>query len=457
MTIVQSAHTTESTVHDDSTRGPAPAAPLVLAVVGMGYVGLTLAAALADAGHIVHGVDSNDAVLASLRAAQPHIHEPGLDDVFATLTGTHIFPSRALPECPVDAVILAVSTPVDPQSHEPRLENLADAAAETARHCAPGTLVVVRSTVPIGTTRGVVLPVLREHWGEDVLLCFAPERTIQGQALRELVDLPQVVAGLDDRSASAGVDLFRRLAKNVVRVSSIETAEMVKLANNCHTDLIYGFGNEVALIAEQHGIDPLEVIRAANLDYPRPDLSKPGFVGGACLTKDPYHLLHGTTQPEPFLISRARELNEYLPVHVARTVIDMIRRTRGMTEGSRLGVLGWACKGWPPTDDMRGTAIEPMIPLFREAGIDVLGEDPEVRGEVIAQFGGRPVTREEAIRFSDGLLVLNDHPAYVGLDVVGIAGEYPPKFVFDAWRILDEQVLSAAGIRYAGIGYRGRA
>ena len=138
-----------------------------------------------------------------------------------------------------------------------------------------------------------------------VKLVMAPERTIQGQALRELVELPQVVGGLDEASLRAGVEFFGGLAHTVVPVSGLEAAELVKLSNNCHTDLIYSFGNELALIAEEHGLDPLEVIRATNLDYPRPDLSKPGYVGGGCMSKDPYIMISCVRQRPPFLVGRA--------------------------------------------------------------------------------------------------------------------------------------------------------
>src|SRR5262249_1848478 len=109
-----------------------------------------------------------------------------------------------------------------------------------------------------------------------IRLARAPERTIQGQALRELVELPQVIGGLDEDSMAAGLDFFGGLATQLVPVSTVETAELVKLSNNCHTDLIYAYGNEGALIAEQHQPDPLGVIRAANPGSPRPGLAKPG-------------------------------------------------------------------------------------------------------------------------------------------------------------------------------------
>ncbi|HWH00863.1 MAG TPA: nucleotide sugar dehydrogenase [Pilimelia sp.] len=426
--------------------------PLTIGVVGMGYVGLTLTAALARKGFVVHGVDVQPAVLEALSRGRPHIYEPGVEEVFAAQVGKTIFIGDRLPAEGVDVAVLCVSTPVDEQTHRPNLANLEAAAAQVAQWCGPETLVVVRSTVPVGTSRAVVLPPLVQAWGAAKLV-MAPERTIQGQALRELVELPQVVGGLDDESLRAGLDFFGGLANQLVPVSSLETAELVKLANNCHTDLIYSFGNEIALIAEGHRLDPLEVIRATNLDYPRPDLSKPGYVGGGCLSKDPYIMIDSATVREPFLVGRARELNEYLPVHVANTVVDLIRTTRGETRGARLAVLGWAYKGWPPTDDMRGTPIATMRPVFEAAGLTVLGHDPLVSDEVIRQYGGEPVSLDKAFGESDAVLVVIDHPDYRSLRVETLLGDRPPAVIYDSWRILDEAAVTAAGVRYAGIGY----
>jgi UDP-N-acetyl-D-mannosaminuronic acid dehydrogenase len=426
--------------------------PQTIGVVGMGYVGLTLTAALARAGHTVHGVDAQPRVLAELSRGRPHIYEPGVEEIFAELVGTRIHIAERLPERGLDAAVISVSTPIDEDTRQPNLTNLAAAARNIARWCQPGTLVVVRSTVPIGTSRRVVLPALQAAWGDDVKLVMAPERTIQGQALRELVELPQVVGGLDEASLAAGVEVFAQLARRVVPVSSLEVAEMVKLSNNCHTDLIYAFGNQVALIAEEHGIDPLEVIRAANVDYPRPDLSRPGYVGGGCLSKDPYLMMSSANRP-PELVRQARRLNEFLPQHVARRVVELLREERGSTVGARIAVLGWAYKGWPPTDDMRGTPIASMMPIFTEAGLTVLGHDPMVTSEVIRLYGGEPVSLDKAFSDADAVLVITDHPDYRAVRADAMFGASRPALVYDSWRILDEKAITAAGVRYAGLGY----
>ncbi|WP_229397998.1 nucleotide sugar dehydrogenase [Micromonospora okii] len=422
-----------------------------IGVVGLGYVGLTLAAALARKGYEVHGADVDPAVREALREGRPHIFEPGIAEVFAEHVGRTVFVDDVLP-ADLDAVVLSVSTPVDASTRRPDLANLAAAAEQVARWCGPETLVVVRSTVPVGTSRRVVLPPLQRAWGR-ALLVMAPERTIQGQALRELVELPQVVGGLDDDSLSRGLELFAGLAQRLVPVSSLEAAELVKLSNNCHTDLIYSFGNEVALIAERHGLDPLEVIGAANLDYPRPDLSRPGYVGGGCLSKDPYLMIESSGDAGTFLVDGARRLNEHLPVHVATRVVELLRELRGSTAGARLAVLGWAYKGWPPTDDMRGTPIATMMPVLRSAGLAVAGHDPMVTDDVIRRYGGEPTSLDKAFADSDAVLIVNDHPDYRAIEAGPLLAAGRVRLVYDSWRILDERTVTAQGVRYAGIGY----
>jgi UDP-N-acetyl-D-mannosaminuronic acid dehydrogenase len=348
-----------------------------------------------------------------------------------------------------------VSTPVDPVTRRPQLEGLRAAARAVADACGPETLVVVRSTVPVGTSRAVVLPELTGAWGR-ARLAYGPERTIQGQALRELEALPQVIGGLDADSADRAAALFGRVTPRIVRVSSLEAAEMVKLVNNCHTDLIYSFGNEVALMAERFGLDPLELIHAANVDYPRPDLSKPGFVGGGCLSKDPYILLESVKAQggTPWLVDRARALNEHLPVHVAHRFLELLAKTRGGLDGARVALLGIAYKGWPPTDDLRGAPVLPMLDVLRGSGVTLVGHDFLVRPEVIAGLGVHPAALPEALDGADGVLLLTNHPHYAALmPADALRALRRPALVFDAWRIWDVRAVADAGVRYASIGY----
>ena len=427
-----------------------------IAVVGLGYVGLTLSVALAKKGVTVLGYDREPRVVGALQTGRPHLYEPGVAEELPALLEERLRVVPELPREPVDGAVLCVSTPVDPVTREPVLEPLRDAARAVAAAFDSDTLVVVRSTVPVGASRAVVLPELVARWGR-ARLAFCPERTIQGQALRELEELPQIVGGLDGPSRDAAAALFRRLTPRIVPVSSLEAAEMVKLINNCHTDLIYSYGNEVALMAERFGLDPLELIRAANLEYPRPDLARPGFVGGGCLSKDPYILIESARAVghEPWLVPRSRALNEHLPRHVARRFLELLRETRGGLEGGRVLLLGFAYKGWPPTDDMRGAPVLPMLDVLRGAGLALRGHDFLVAREVLAGLGVTPASLSEGFAGADGILVITDHPEYAKLDLPALlASLRKPALVYDCWRVLDQEAVRAAGeVRYASIGY----
>ena len=424
-------------------------------VVGLGYVGITLTVALARKGFIVHGYDKNPDTVAALAAGRPHLFEPGIAEGLRAFLGETIHIADRLPSEPVDAAIICVSTPVAMTTRTPDLDNLGAAARAVAAECAPGTLVIVRSTVPVGASRQVVLPALTARWGR-ARLAFCPERTIQGQALRELEQLPQVVGAVDAESLEMASGLFGKLTSRVVPVSSLEAAEAVKLLNNCHTDLIYSFGNEVALFAERLELDPLELIRAANVDYPRPDLARPGFVGGGCLSKDPYIMMASATGAgyEPWLVGRARGLNEYLPLHVARRFVELIREARGSTEGTRALLLGFAYKGWPPTDDMRGAPVFPMLDVLRAEGLSLRGHDFLVAPETVGRLGVTPVALDEGFAGADAVLVITDHPEYGKQDLAKLLSSMRrPAVVYDCWRVLDREAVRAGGVRYASIGY----
>jgi UDP-N-acetyl-D-mannosaminuronic acid dehydrogenase len=313
-------------------------------------------------------------------------------------------------------------------------------------------LIVVRSTVPVGTTQCRILPVLRAA-RPDLCVAFAPERTIQGQALRELVELPQVVGGVDERSLERAMQFFAQVAQQITPVSSARAAEMVKLINNCHTDLIYAFGNEVALLAETLHVDPIEAIQAANLNYPRPKLHRPGYVAGACLTKDPYLLVASAPDVKPFLILNARRLNESLPGYTAQRVLEGLRQNGIAAQNARVVVCGIAYKGTPPTDDLRGTQSIAVIAAIRAAGACVLGHDPLVSQEKIASLGAIPLDSLEAVAEAQAIVFLTDHIEYKNYPLEVLLSRLTrPAILFDAWRLFPKAQVEAQGITYQSLG-----
>lgn len=425
-----------------------------VAVVGLGYVGLTMAVALADAGVRVLGYDVNTRLTEHLRRGEFPFFEPGIPEAHATLPPGRFDIVDELPAVLPPAVIVCVGTPVDDATHQPELRYLYAALDSLVPRMTDETLVILRSTLPVGTSRSIVLPRLAAKVAQP-LLAFSPERTIQGKALQELRELPQVIGALDERSLDRARELLGRLNRNQVTVSSLEAAEMVKLICNCHTDLIYGFGNEVAMMAESLGLDAEEVIGAANFEYPRPDLHRPGFVGGSCLVKDPYLLMRSTERGGYFppLVSAARRLNEQVPYHVADRVLRVLKAVE-RTDDAKVVICGLAYKGWPVTDDVRGAPSGPIIEALRDHVGEIVAHDHMVSAERAASMGVRLVGLEEGFAGADAALVLINHPGYRDADIAGlVATMRTPAVVFDAWGLYKDRLASKAGeLTYLRLG-----
>ncbi|MBU3865121.1 nucleotide sugar dehydrogenase [Streptomyces sp. 4503] len=411
-----------------------------VSVVGLGYVGVTLAAALLTTGRRVLGYETDPAVARELARGRLQVAEPGVEEAIrdgvesGAFTVTGDLGGRTLP--PV--VIICVGTPIEAGGTAPDLSHLRAATEAIAGGIGDGTLVIVRSTVPVGTSRGLVLPILRRTAPEP-LIAYCPERTIQGQALAELLSLPQIVGGLSDEAGKRAAEFFSSVTDQVVPVSSPEAAELVKLICNCHTDLIYGFGNEVALLTEELGLDAMEVIDSANLGYPRPTVHKPGFVGGSCLTKDPYLLAHSVAARghTPTMITAARSLNESMPRRVGERVLAALRERGQDPAEARILLSGFAYKGRPETDDLRGAPYERLLPFLREHVAEIVGHDFVVPQSRIEAQGVRAVGLTEGFTGAHAAILLNDHPRYGDIDAADLVARMAePAVVYDTWRVL---------------------
>lgn len=437
-----------TTEHEDA--GPFAGQAQQVCVVGLGYAGLTLAAVLAERGFTVFGYDRDPERVGTIAALQPPFFEAGLAEALERYLDHRLHVTTVFEPRPYDVVIFAVSTPVRPEDRQPDLRFLREAVRDVGREMVGAPLVIIRSTVPAGTTEQLAA-ILREG-RPDLPVAYAPERTIQGQALEELKILPQVVGGVDEFSLERAVAFFGKVVRRIVPVSSARTAEFVKLINNAHTDVIYGFGNEVALLAEQLGIDPDEAISAANHEYPRPKLHRPGYVGGSCLTKDPY-LLAASTGYQPQLILSARQLNERIIAYTCERVIARFQTAGVSLAGVSAVVCGIAYKGTPPTDDIRGSQAIEIIRTLGDAGMLVYGHDPLVSSDKIAAFGAEPVPDPLHPRGIGAYLFLTDQPAYARLDLHRLLNNMKrPGVLFDAWRLFSRQRVEAAGITYQSIG-----
>ena len=431
-----------------------------VAVFGMGYVGVTLAVSLANRGHQVTGIDVLPSVVDRLNNGKPHVYEPGLPDMLrANLARRQIVFDTNLGGHQHGVYIVAVGTPLDKQG-VPDLEALKNVLSAIGPLLRRGDQVMLRSTVPVGTTRDVVIPMLEKlsgfKAGDDFHVAFAPERTIEGRAMHELRTLPQVVGGLTSRCLRRASEFWATLTPAVVRVASLEGAELVKLANNTFRDLSFAFANELALLADRYNVDASDVIRAANEGYPRNPIALPSpGVGGYCLTKDP--ILYGCTTQGPraeIVLGRAsRAVNHRAMLYPVEVLRRFAERQGLALSDLHVLVVGLAFKGEPETADVRGSVALDIIAELRNRTKSLKAWDAVVRSEDLgATIVDLVPELSPAVLEADAVLILNNHADNAMSESYMQGGR--PRLIFDGWRQLDaREIEKVGGVTYATMGY----
>lgn len=435
-----------------------------LCVIGLGYVGLTLALVLADEGYLVTGVDTDKSRLESLKNGESYIHEVGLQELLREQVNKNFRVSSTIPES-ADVFIISVGTPITTDSSGnkvPTLSYLQSAVDQIAQRLKPGNLVILRSTVPVGTCREFVKEQLEEKTGMvcglDFHLSFAPERTAEGKALKELRSLPQIIGGYNSDSLEATAAIFREVTPTLVKVDSLESAEMAKLINNSFRDYIFSYANQMARIAAHFNINIVDVIRAANEGYPRDPvpLPSPG-VGGPCLTKDPYIFAYVAEQAklDGSIFRNGRAINIGMHEHIVRTLLLQLQRLGKSPAQSRVLICGLAFKGNPETGDLRDSTSIEVARLIQQQVPEIYGYDAVATPDDIRVTGLIPVTLPDGFKDMDAVLFLNNHKSFERLDVfamVRVMGENP--IVYDAWDMFrEEDILQVRPCIYMGLSF----
>lgn len=434
-------------------------------VIGLGYVGSCIAATLADRGVDVIGVDTDASLVEELSGGHCRFSESGLPELVSRLAGTTSF--TATTECAAvasaDVVIVTVGTPVRDQGVLMDLQ-LRSACEELSKHLRPGQLLIFKSTVPPGMTRELVVPLLERSGltcGADFGLAFCPERLSEGNALNELRTFPIVVGGWCADSTEAAAAFWQRaLGVEVIRCASLETAEMVKLADNWWIDHNIAMANELAQVCATVDVDVLDVISAANsikkgsgsVNILLPSVG----VGGSCLTKDPWMLWRsaGERGLDLLTIPAARQVNDGMPRYTFRLIVEELAKVGRAPEEAKVAVLGLAFKN--NTGDLRATPTQPVVAALREAGAQVALFDPLVDDdEAEKTFGLRPCASvEEAVRDADCLAVLAWHRPFQSLDFARIRGQVAASCaVIDGRAYYPRETI--ARLRELGFAYRG--
>jgi len=428
-------------------------------VLGLGYVGLTLAVAMARAGFSVHGLEVQKKVITSLNKGKAHFWEKNLDINLnqAIKNGSFTFSEGLNKSIDASVYIVTVGTPLD-SNNLARLDMIKNSVKQISNHMNDGALVILRSTVKIGTARNIIIPILEET-GKNFEIAVCPERTLEGQALEELNSLPQIIGSDSQSTLFRAGKVFNFLTPTILRVNSLETAEVIKLVDNTYRDVMFGFANEVARLCDAVGISAHEVIKSGKLGYERTNVASPGPVGGPCLEKDP-HILAESARSYGIdldITPASRRVNERQPLEVVNFIKKTARLKKDFPLQPKISLLGIAFKGKPETNDLRGTVAKPILDLInKEFPNSILqGFDPVVENKDIEEFGLIPVsTIKEAFEGANIVIILNNHPLFsqITLDEkIGIMAN--DGFIYDLWGLysgLDHKDLS--GISYFALG-----
>lgn len=419
-----------------------------IGIIGLGYVGLTLGITAATKGIDVYGVETNQHIKDCLRDNKAHFFEPGLDNLIKRNNNKTFHVVDNFPkEINFDAFVITVGTPlkkvVGKKQEEPNFEYIRSCLEDRLKNIYDGTqLVILRSTVSVGTTRNIVIPFLAHLCGKSkdkILAAMCPERTLEGKAVDELANLPQIISGNNQESVEIAQRLFRIITPCVVEVQSLEEAELIKLYCNTYRDITFAVGNVFCMAAQEFGIDGLAAIEHANYSYARSSIAKPGFVAGPCLEKDAYILINNMPECDSknFILA-ARKFNESLEDIVVRWVKEKV----GGAEPDKVITLsGMAFKGHPETSDLRGSSSVYIAEKLKAEGYKMNLHDFVAIPEEMEALHLGTVFEDlnEACKGARVLLVLNNHKKYASvMDDIVFHNSRNGFEILDSWNVCTE-------------------
>jgi UDP-N-acetyl-D-galactosamine dehydrogenase len=393
----------------------------VVAVVGLGYVGLPLVIEFGKLGRTI-GFDIATEKVAKCNAGTDPSREIPDAEMAAAVHATYTTDPAALAEA--DVVIVAVPTPVD-LAHIPDFGPLVGASRTIGPHLKAGAIVIYESTVYPGATEEVCIPELERaggrKWKTDFFVGYSPERINPGDREHMLTNVIKVVSGDTPATLEAVAALYERIVKpGVHRCSSIKAAEACKVIENTQRDLNIALMNELAIIFDKIGIDTSEVLEAAGTKWNFLKF-KPGLVGGHCIGVDPYYLTHKAEMLgyHPQVILAGRRINDGMGKYIAEQTIKQMIASGSYIKGAKVNVLGLTFK--EDCADLRNSKVVDIIRELGDYGVEVFVHDPEGDPEEALHEYGVVLRRWEDLPRADAIVAAVAHKQYrqLGLEEIG--------------------------------------
>jgi UDP-N-acetyl-D-mannosaminuronic acid dehydrogenase len=424
-----------------------------VAVVGLGYVGIPLAALLASKGYDVVGIDILEDRVSQMNRGDLPLkgEEPGLAELVSKVVRRGKLRATTSYEACGDrtAIFVCVDTPID-ADRRPDYTKLRDATKAIGRHMRRGSMVVVESTLAPGTMLGIVAEMLELEsgmkLGRDFKLAHCPERVMPGRLLHNITTYDRVIGGLDGATLRRASAIYSKLTKGRLHTTDLTTAEIVKTAENAYRDVQIAFANEVALISEKLGADAYEVRRLVNT-CPFRDMHIPGAgVGGHCLPKDPWLLVHSGREANPRLIPIARAVNDSMPFHVVDLAVDAMRTAGRRLEDSVVAVMG--ASFLQDSGDPRNSPSIPVIESLK------CSKELRVHDPYLDEIAGVRVRKDagEVLSGADLAIFMVSHKAYQRIGPAALRRLMRTPVVVDGRNMFSAEKMHRAGIIYRGVG-----
>ena len=424
---------------------------VAVGVVGLGYVGVPLVAAL-QRHFSVYGFDSDERRVRALQSGIDRRRSVGPEDLVSMRESCSSDPT-VLGQC--GFIIIAVPTPVT-ATRVPDLEPLEGAARTVGRHLTPGTVVVLESTVYPGVTEEVVGPTLSRESdleaGAGFFLGYSPERVNPGDNTHSLPRIPKVIAGASSAVTELMAAVYGTITSGVHRAASIKTAEAAKLLENTQRDLNIALMNEAAMIFDRLGVDTQEVIRTASTKWNFARF-QPGLVGGPCIGTDSYYLTHAAQKigHQAHLILAGRQVNDAMGRYVAERTGALIQSHPDQIEQARVLILGFTFK--EDFADIRNTRVAEIIDGLEEQGMRCSVFDPEADADDVHEHYGvtllDDVTRDAPY---DAIVVAVRHRKFRSMfpaeKLLALMARERP-ILIDVKSMYDRRKLEEAGFTYS--------
>lgn len=385
----------------------------IIAVVGLGYVGLPLAVEFGKKFRTI-GFDLSEKKVESYsRGIDPSGEIPGAEFSAASQLEVSTDPAQI---ASADFIIVAVPTPVD-SAQQPDFSPLISASISVGQQMKKGAVVIYESTVYPGATEEICIPVLEQHsglkWKQDFHVGYSPERINPGDREHGLCNVVKVVAGDDEATLEAVAKLYLSVVTaGVHRVSSIKVAEAAKVIENTQRDLNIALMNELAIIFDKTGIDTLEVLEAAGTKWNFLPF-RPGLVGGHCIGVDPYYLTHKAEKLgyHPEVILAGRRINDGMGKFIAQQTMKQMIRAGCQLKGARVNVLGLTFK--ENCADLRNSRVIDVIHELQSFGIEVHVHDPEANSAEAYQVYGVELKTWDKLPQADAIVLAVAHRSLI--------------------------------------------